>query len=465
MPDLADYLQKLHSSNEYPLHMPGHKRTPFLPEFASAYAMDITEIEGSDNLYEAEGILKDAMERAAKVYGAHETMFLVNGSTVGLLSAITGMTNKGDTILMARNCHKAVYHAVELRELCTKYVYPKKWKDYDIAGQVTLEDIKGAVEETPEIRLVVLTSPTYEGIVSPIREIAAYLHEKNIPLLVDEAHGAHFPFSDKFPESAVAAGADVVIQSMHKTLPVFTQCALMHLSKEAPNRDKIKKYVSYYQTSSPSYLFMASMDAVIAKLEKHGEALWNDFFANRNAFMESVRKLRHIKVLDCAQTSDFIKMDPGKVVIYVKNTSIHGKDLQNRLLKAYNIQLEMACAHYVLAIFTLCDSKEGWQRLADALLEVDATLENVQEDVFTQEIHPPVQMTVAEAAACEWEAVELEKATNRISAGYMNLYPPGIPMIAPGELFTKELIEEINHCKAINLHVQGFEEGLVRVLK
>ena len=465
MSDLADYLQKLHSSNEYPLHMPGHKRTPFLPEFASAYAMDITEIEGSDNLYEAEGILKDAMERAAKVYGAHETMFLVNGSTVGLLSAITGMTNKGDTILMARNCHKAVYHAVELRELRTKYVYPKKWKDYDIAGQVTLEDIKEEVEENPGVRLVVITSPTYEGIVSPIREIAAYLHEKKIPLLVDEAHGAHFPFSDKFPESAVAAGADVVIQSMHKTLPVFTQCALMHLSKEAPNRDKIKKYVSYYQTSSPSYLFMASMDAVIAKLEKYGEGLWNDFFANRNAFMESVRKLRHIKVLDCAQTSDFVKMDPGKVVIYVKNASIHGKDLQNGLLKAYNIQLEMACAHYVLAIFTMCDAKEGWSRLADALLEIDKTLENVQEDVFTQEIHPSVQMTVAEATACEWEAVELEKAKNRISAGYINLYPPGIPMIVPGEVFTKELIEEIKHCKAINLHVQGFEEGCVRVLK
>lgn len=465
MPNLADYLQKLHSSNEYPLHMPGHKRTPFLPYLENAYAMDITEIEGSDNLYETEGILKDAMERAAKVYGAHKTMFLVNGSTVGLLSAITGMTNKGDTILMARNCHKAVYHAVELRELRTKYVYPKKWKDYNIAGPITLEDIKGAVEENPGVRLVVITSPTYEGVTSPIREIAAYLHEKNIPLLVDEAHGAHFPFSDKFPESAIHAGADVVIQSMHKTLPVFTQCALMHLSKDAPNKEKILKYVSYYQTSSPSYLFMASMDAVIAELEKYGETLWNDFFTNRKAFMESVGKLRHIKVLNCAQTSDNVKIDPGKIVIYVKNTSIHGKDLQNRLLKEYNIQLEMASSSHVLAIFTLCDSAEGWHRLAKALLEIDATLENAEEDGFTQEIHPPVQKTIAGVAECEWEAVSIQEAEKRISADYINLYPPGIPMIVPGEVFTKELIEEIKHCKTINLHVQGFEEGLVRVLK
>jgi len=461
------YLKQLYTSGEYPLHMPGHKRQSFIPFLQNAYALDITEIEGSDNLYEANGILKEAMERAAKVCGADKTLFLVNGSTVGILSAITGLTQKGDTILMARNCHKAVYHAVELRELSVEYVFPNNWENLELAGPVTLEAIQSKIEKNPKIKLVVITSPTYEGVVSPVREIAEYLHEKKIPLLVDEAHGAHFPFSDKFPESAVCAGADVVIQSMHKTLPAFTQSALMHIKEDAPCKDKIQDYLSYYQTSSPSYLFMAGMDACMDRIEKEGESLWNDFFTYREEFMEAVKTLKKIQVLDLNRKIGQLIQDPGKIVISVKNTNISGKELQTRLLKEFKIQLEMAAASYGLAIFTLSDTKEGFLRLAEALDHIDKTIEKKMEQTVTASSQEEYVTCYPIATAKEqsWEEIPLQEAKDRVSAEYINIYPPGIPLIVPGEKMTQSLLDKIIKSIALDLQVQGLFHGKVRVVK
>lgn len=245
-------------SDAYPFHMPGHKRQRmgnWIPE-----ELDITEITGFDNLHHAEGILREAQQRAAELFGADETFFLVNGSTAGLLAAVCGTVKKGGRLLMARNCHKAVYHAVYLMELKTAYLYPEETA-FGIQGSITPEQVAEMLEQYPDTEAVFLTSPTYDGVVSDIAAIAEIVHAKEIPLIIDEAHGAHFGFSKGFPQKALALGADLCIESVHKTLPAYTQSALLHYRKNPwVDLERVKRYLGIYQSSSPSYILMAGID-------------------------------------------------------------------------------------------------------------------------------------------------------------------------------------------------------------
>lgn len=457
MSDIIRKLQQLNESDEYPLHMPGHKRNVGCGFMSDMYDIDITEIIGYDNLYEADGMLKDAMERAARVYGAEETFFLVNGSTVGILSAITGVAKRGERILVARNCHKAVFHAIELRDLQAVYLHPEYLPDWDIAGGITPQEVEAKLVQYSDIKAIVITSPTYEGIVSDVETIAKIAHAHNIPLIVDEAHGAHLPFDARFPKSALVSGADVVIQSMHKTLPSFTQTALIHMKKGYADIERIKEYIGYYQTSSPSYLFMAGMDECIATLEKEGSHLWDAFFEMREEFLQKMATLENIRILQ--------GNDPCKLVVSVKGTTTTGADLQKVLLEKYHIQLEMAAETYALGIITMCDTQEGFDRLAQALMEMDAELSDAEEETVSDAesaidftTHYPqedIVYTLGGVREKDTEEVLLEDAEGRICADYVNLYPPGIPLILPGERIAKEHIVLINRYLEKGMHVQG----------
>ncbi len=489
MSDIIRKLQQLNESDEYPLHMPGHKRSVGCGFLDDVYGIDITEIIGYDNLYEADGMLKDAMERAARVYGAEETFFLVNGSTVGILSAITGVAKRGERILVARNCHKAVFHAIELRDLQAVYLHPKYLPDWDIAGGIDLQEVEAKLLKYPDIKAIVITSPTYEGIVSDVEAIAKLAHVNNIPLIVDEAHGAHLPFDKRFPKSALESDADIVIQSMHKTMPSFTQTALIHMKKGYTDIARIKEYIGYYQTSSPSYLFMAGMDECIATLEKEGEHLWDAFFEMRDDFLQKMAILQNIRI--------FQDNDPCKLVISVKGTDLSGNELQKILLEKYHIQLEMAAETYVLGIITMCDTKEGFDRLAKALLEIDKSIVKLMTEVshdglaFVKEdqtiLHLNVQnsdssddwnplfgwekcdedivYSLAEVKEKDTKEVLIEKAEGSVCAGYVNLYPPGIPLLLPGERITKEHITLINRYLEKDMHVQGVTERQILVCR
>lgn len=480
MSDLLGHLQKLENSDEYPLHMPGHKRNYGCDFIGNPYGIDITEIEGYDNLYEAEGILRDAMRRAAQVCGAEETFFLVNGSTVGILSAITGVTKPGDRILAARNCHKSVFHAMELRQLQAVYLHPQYIEEWDMPGSIRAEEVCQLLTEYPDCKAVVITSPTYEGIVSPIKEIAEIAHGAGIPLIVDEAHGAHFPHDDRFPESAIHAGADVVIQSMHKTLPSFTQTALLHMKKGYADTERIREYIGYYQTSSPSYLFMGGMDQCFEQIEKYGAGLWDDFFRMREEFRNRMKGLSHIRIYE--------GNDPCKLVISVKGTNINGKELQEKLLLEYHMQVEMTADSHVLGIVTMCDTKEGFERLGTALLEIDRTLrdktnpegqadregqtdfgkegessETVKNSVLGQFTREDVVYSLSEIRERTKEWVPLDATEGKVSASYVNLYPPGIPLLLPGERISHRHIDLITGYLTKNLHVQGISDERILV--
>ncbi len=281
-------------SDVYPFHMPGHKRRA-LP-FPNPYTIDITEIDGFDNLHHAEGLIREAEERAAKLYGADRSYYLVNGSTCGLLAAICAAARRGDKVLAARNCHKAVYHAISMQGLAAEFLYPAITRG-DLQGQITAAQVEEALTKHPDIAVVILTSPTYEGIVSDVAAIAACCHAHGAALIVDEAHGAHFGFGAGFPENAVRLGADAVIMSLHKTLPSFTQTALLHCNGTRIDPGRVARYLGVYETSSPSYLFMAGMDACIDLLREQGAELFAEYRRRLDAFCRDTADLTQLHVM------------------------------------------------------------------------------------------------------------------------------------------------------------------------
>lgn len=473
MTDLDERLFEYCKSGIYPFHMPGHKRCE-LP-FPNPYAVDITEIDGFDDLHHANGILKEAQGRAAELYGVRRSFYLVNGSTCGLLAAICAACPKRSRVLVARNCHKAVYHALFLRELSAEYLYPRI-TGRDLQGQITAGQVRDALRENPDIKTVIVTSPTYEGIVSDIAGIADAAHAYGAALIVDAAHGAHLGFGAGFPESPVKQGADAVIMSLHKTLPSFTQTALLHLCSERISESEIEKYLGMFETSSPSYLFMAGMENCIRLLRERGAELFLRYRKRLDTFYASVSDLRELHVLRRGELSgeEAADWDDSKLIIFAGTGGWDGEALYRRLLDGYGLQMEMVSGFYVLGMTSIMDTKEGFYRLSSALCEVDREIAKLrpvaasrgilQKDGdgraalgFTGRMYGenPRQMQIYQAAELPCAEVSFSEAVGKMSADYIYLYPPGIPMIIPGELITEEFIGRLRECADRGLAVRA----------
>ena len=500
-PGLLERLTEYAGSDAYPFHMPGHKRRE-IPDgipggFPDPYGIDITEIDGFDNLHHAEGILKDAMETVAAIYGADRSWYLVNGSTCGILSAVFAATENGGKILTARNCHKAVYHAICLNRLEAEYLYPEEITEFRINGGIRAEDVRKALEKDAmrcagnsgdvrgkitKIQAVLITSPTYEGVVSDIRAIADAAHEYGIPLIVDEAHGAHLEYADQchsFPKSALEYGADIVIQSLHKTLPCFTQTAILHVKGKLVDQDRVSRYLSMFQTSSPSYLFMAGMERCIRYMDGDGRNEMIRYEKRLERFMERMEGLQVLEVLDreiCGKYRTVAGWDPSKIVVStMRAEDFHGEELAETLRRKYHLEMEMTAPEYVIAMTSLMDTEEGFERLGTALLEIDGALRRRMEPEQQKEkgepkekercetpeatesklSHPVRRMLICEAMDADTERTAFHDTVGKVSAEFVYLYPPGIPIIAPGEVFTDAIVEKIVAYKAAGLLVQG----------
>lgn len=493
-PGLLERLTEYAGSDAYPFHMPGHKRRE-IPDgipggFPDPYGIDITEIDGFDNLHHAEGILKDAMETVAAIYGADRSWYLVNGSTCGILSAVFAATENGGKLLTARNCHKAVYHAICLNRLEAEYLYPEEITEFGINGGIRAEDVRKALEKDAircagnsgdvrgkitKIQAVLITSPTYEGVVSDIRAIADAAHEYGIPLIVDEAHGAHLEYADQchsFPKSALEYGADIVIQSLHKTLPCFTQTAILHVKGKLVDQDRISRYLSMFQTSSPSYLFMAGMERCIRYMDGDGRNEMIRYEKRLERFMERMEGLQVLEVLDreiCGKYRTVAGWDPSKIVVStMRAEDFHGEELAETLRRKYHLEMEMTAPEYVIAMTSLMDTEEGFERLGTALLEIDGVLRRrmesgrkekaaseTPEGLESKLSHPVRRMLICEAMDADTERTAFQDTVGKVSAEFVYLYPPGIPIIAPGEVFTDAIVEKIMAYKAAGLLVQG----------
>ena len=481
---IGEKLKNLKSENRIPFHMPGHKRKRLNLEHMDKIESeslscditqyDITEINGYDNLHHPEGIILESMNLLKDIYHSRKSWYLVNGSTCGILSAISAVCKLGDGIILSRNCHKSVYNAIRLLHLHPYYIYPSYSRQFDMMQGIMedeREEMENLLRQHAQIKAVVITSPTYEGIVSDIAAIKAVLAPYHIPLIVDEAHGAHFIFHEYFPKSAVECGADIVIQSAHKTLPSFTQTALLHLCSDLPDEKEIEEMLSIYQSSSPSYLLMASAEYGVIYTQNHRDQV-NKYVDKLEDFRSRCAQLKNIHLLRPEDIKGF-DYDRGKLVFLVKNTAMDGKKLFDELLNHYHIELEMDTAFYGIAMTSIMDEEKDFQKLWDAIFEIDQKLEQLpfhkitdssQKNISIFSCRPERKYEVWEIKGRRKERIPFEEGKERIAAEYVYLYPPGIPILLPGEKITKEIVENMKYYLYNGYNLPSLSDGRIDVL-
>ncbi len=375
MGELYDALLRLNEEEVYPFHMPGHKRGLSDPLLKEAACLDITEISGFGNLYEPEGPLEELKKRAARLYGAKQAFLLVNGSTVGVLSALHAVLSRGGTLLMARNSHRSAYNAARLMESRKCFLEPERISPWGIYGGVTPQAVEKALQTEPGIEAVFITSPTYEGVLSDVRGIAQICHAHGAVLIVDSAHGAHLGFDREYTEkwnapNAVTEGADVVVESLHKTLPSLTQTAVLFVCSDRADGKRLDDSLFMFQTSSPSYLLMAGMERCFDFLETDRRA-FPVLLRRLEAFREELSGLHNIRLFGPELIGHYgiSGFDPSRILIDAG--TFGGQELAGRLRRDYRIETELAADRFVCALAGVMDRPEGFERLAAALKELD----------------------------------------------------------------------------------------------
>lgn len=447
MNTLLDKLKE-YNKGHFAFHMPGHMRNretkggEYLRELRCD--IDITEIDGFDDLYHPEGILKESMDIAGQIWGTQGSFFLVNGSTSGNMAAIYSLTKPNSKVLIAKNCHKSVYHAVEAFSLSSDYIYPEFNDELGIYLSVKPSEVKRALELNSDTDVVVITSPTFEGVLSDITEIANIVHSYGAKLIVDEAHGGHLGLSEEFGHSAIGQGADIVTQSFHKTLLSLTQTAVLHIS-DSKLYPAVRKSLEMFQSSSPSYVLMASMDSCVRLLQKNREELFKNWDDCLSYIYDNASNLNHIKLLYNLRDSlskDAYSIDKSKVVMMTHGCNISGFQLMKILRDEFNIELELASFNHATAYTGLGLNMDMAKHLLNALKELDLRLEpQVKTPIILGKIVNERKITSREATSSEGVSVGLKDSIGKISQEYVWAYPPGIPILTPGEVISREILE------------------------
>ena len=478
---LEKYFQRYNEKNLLPLHMPGHQRKAEMGT-ALPYAYDYTEVEELDNLHAPEGILQEAMNRTAAYYGCSDCFYLVNGSSSGLQAGIFALLEEGDEVVVARNCHRSVFYALSLRKAKIHFLLPEFWEDFSCFGSVSLKEVERLISAFPKTKALIFTSPSYEGVVSDVEGIARLCHENGLSLLVDEAHGAHFSPKKgaSFPESAIALGADLVVQSPHKTLCSLTQSAWILGNGERYSREKLSFYLSVFQTTSPSYPLMLSLEKATTLLEREGEALFSHWKEVMRGFREKARTLSYFSFLWEKEEACFA-MDFSK--IFLRALGIPklrlGRDLAKLLREDYGIESEMHSGENLLLMTGPFISDEELERLFFALKDIERRFgedrekqsgegrpETIEQSLQSKLLPSALyQISVADntlqisEGLKNGEELSLYDGESRICLEYLSLYPPGIPLLFPGEKLTAEKIQAIEALEKEGIELQYSRHG------
>lgn len=478
---LEKYFQHYNEKNLLPLHMPGHQRKTEMGA-ALPYAYDYTEVEDLDNLHAPEGILQEAMNRTAAYYGCPDCFYLVNGSSSGLQAGIFALLEEGDEVVVARNCHRSVFYALSLRKAKIHFLLPEFWEDFSCFGSISPKEVERLLREFPKSKALIFTSPSYEGVVSDVEAIARLCHENGLSLLVDEAHGAHFSpkKGDSFLESAISLGADLVVQSPHKTLCSLTQSAWILGNGERYSREKLSFYLSVFQTTSPSYPLMLSLEKATTLLETKGEALFSHWKEVMESFREKARTLSYFTFLWEKEEACFA-MDFSK--IFLRALGIPelrlGKDLAKLLREDYGIESEMHSGENLLLMTGPFISEKDMDRLFFALKDIERRFgedrekqsgegrpETIEQSLQSKLLPSALyQISVADNSLQiseglkDGEELSLYDGESRICLEYLSLYPPGIPLLFPGEKLTAEKIQAIEALEKEGIELQYSRHG------
>jgi arginine/lysine/ornithine decarboxylase len=476
MKTLEEMLWDYGKDGRYPFHMPGHKRNSmqsdegFAEWFNEIHRLDITEITDFDNLHHPDGVIRQLEEELGAFYHTKRTYPLVGGSTAGILSAISACTDIGDEILIARNCHKSVLNACMLRNLRPHFLYPEWIPECGIYGGILPEHVDEYLKKHKNIKAVVVVSPTYEGIVSDIHKIAEVVHRFGIPLIVDEAHGAHFSYREGDSAFSVSATAyaDLVVQSLHKTLPCMTQTALLHANGDLVDGYKLERCLESFQTSSPSYVMMADISHCFHYMKQHRDMMntYEKRLTDMRAALDQLQFIRLPGKKDIGKYGIF-DYDIGKLVFVPRVKDLSGSALFKRLRDGDHLELEMCGVFYCIAMTSPLDTQEGYERLKDALTKMNEEYIGaaMTEKQYVPCCVPEPVMTPYEAEWGKAEAVSYERAEGRVSARNLYVYPPGVAFVTAGERIDENVMEQIKTYEKQGFEIHGIsEQGMLMVV-
>jgi arginine decarboxylase len=462
-------------------HTPGHKQGRGAPADLvavcgeQALRIDLCELPEVDALYNASGVLKEAQELAAAAYGADTSFFLVNGSTTGNIVMVMSVCDPGDSIIVPRNAHKSVLSALILSGARPVYMRPPYDADLGVSGAVTPAEVERALEENPRAKAVFIVSPTYFGGAADTARIAALCRARGVPLLVDEAHGPHLHFHPDLPASALSAGADMVVQSTHKIISGMTQASLLHIKGPRIDRARARKTLELIQSTSPSYVLMASLDAARRQMALSGEELLGrtiDLAEEGRRMLSAIPGVRVLGRERCGR-ADLFDLDVTKLTINVTGLGMTGFEAKRRLNEEHNIQAEMATLHNVLLIVTIGNTRDDLERTERAFLALCEG--SIRRGTFGEPpkaagLSPPaalprVRLSPREAFFAEHARVPFEQAAGRTSAELVAPYPPGVPILAPGEVISAEAIDYLRAVERMGGMINGPEDARLQTIK
>jgi arginine/lysine/ornithine decarboxylase len=459
-------------------HTPGHKQGQGVNSVLQkllgdrVFHADLPELPELDNLFAPMGVIQAAQVLAAQTFGAEQTWFLANGSTSGVIAAIVATCQPGDKLILPRNVHQSAISGLVLSGAMPVFVNPVYDPNLDLAHCVTPEAIAIALAAHPDTKAVMIVSPTYLGVCGDVAAIAQVCHERHLPLLVDEAHGAHFGFHPGLPLSAMQAGADVAIQSTHKTLSALTQAAMLHAQGCLIDRDRLTKALALVQSTSPNYLLLASLDAARHQLALHGKALMQHTLDLANTARSRLAQIPQIPVLapQVVPSPGFLTLDRTRLTVIVSDLGIDGFTA-DEWLNYYGVVAELPTLNQLTFILSLGNTETDIDRLVQGFERLAAAQEKRRGTGAVREQFAPFSQLAApslsprDAFFAKTETLSIKQAVNRISAELICPYPPGIPVLVPGELITSTAIATLKHLLTAGATLSGCADPSLQTVK
>ena len=463
---IFEALERYKSMRIVPFDVPGHKRGKGNPELTKflgekCLTVDVNSMKPLDNLCHPVSVIKEAEELAARAFGAQHAFFMVNGTTSAVQSMIMSVCKRGDKIIMPRNVHRSAINALIISGAVPVYVNPSINKQLGIPLGMSVADVKKAIEQNPDAKAVLVNNPTYYGICSDLRTITKLAHQHGMKVLVDEAHGTHFYFGENLPVSAMAAGADMAAVSMHKTGGSLTQSSFLLSNHPDLHQGYIRQIINLTQTTSGSYLLLSSLDLSRRNLALHGKEIFARVKELAQYAREEINKLGGFyafssELIDGDAIFDF---DPTKLSVHTRDIGLAGIEVYDLLRDEYDIQIEFGDIGNILAIISVGDNMFVMERLISAMAEIKRIYQKDKAGMYDHEyINPEVVMTPQEAFYAAKRAMPIEQSAGQICSEFVMCYPPGIPILAPGERITQEILDYIAYAKEKGCFLTGTED-------
>ncbi|WP_096203273.1 aminotransferase class I/II-fold pyridoxal phosphate-dependent enzyme [Bacillus sp. FJAT-45350] len=447
------------------LHVPGHKNGMAFPTqsrkwFDNILKLDLTELTGLDDLHDPEEVIKEAQDLTAAFYGAEQSFFLVGGTTVGNLAMILAACRSGDKVFVQRDSHKSVMSGLKLADVTPVFLTPDYNKELGLTTGVSYETILSALKEHPDVKALILTNPTYYGVATPLKDIISLAHTYKVPVLVDEAHGAHFGIGGPFPASALSQGADIVVQSAHKTLPAMTMASFLHFNSEIISKERVRMYLQTLQSSSPSYPLMASLDIARSYIATLTDNKKKEIHEAIEKFQQGLKQIPQIKVIE----SEEVIIDPLKITVK-SNCDATGYELQS-LLESVGIYSELADDTKVLFVLPLApfESERLLTKVKESLVHLKPLTNNMKDSFFTKDNSRIGMLVIPYSKMDEYSTkkIQLDDACGEIIAEHVVTYPPGIPVLMAGEEIREVHIEDIKYMASRGARFQGHSQILTK---